>query len=52
MATEWNHHTIRLTSSAYVPAGCPEVLYFMPEAAGMHWDLGGGGEGDGNVCIT
>ena len=31
VATEWNHHTIRPTSSAYVPAGCPEVLYFMPD---------------------
>ena len=30
IATEWNHHIIRPTSTAYVHAGCPEVLYFIP----------------------
>ena len=36
VATEWNHHIIRRTSAAYVPDGCPEVLYFNPDTAGYY----------------
>lgn len=35
VATEWNHHIIRPTSSSFVPSGCPEVLFFMPESLGV-----------------
>ena len=33
VATERNHHIIRRTSAAYVPAGCPEVI---PDTAGYY----------------